>query len=35
MRRAAFVRVEKRLGRTRATDLREVVNALIYMMRTG
>lgn len=31
----AFLPPAKRLGRPRTTDLREVVNALLYMMRTG
>ena len=30
-----FLPPAKRLGRPRTTDLREVVNALLYMMRTG
>ena len=30
-----FLPPAKRLGRTRTTDLRDVVNALLYLMRTG
>ena len=30
-----FLPPARRLGRPRTTDLREVVNALLYMMRTG
>ena len=30
-----FLPPAKRLGRPRTTDLRDVVNALLYMMRTG